>query len=59
MVNIHIVNLRSVGVPYSAPFGPFFPKDWKDLVVRAPIPTINQRPVYMQTKDKKSGNKGG
>ncbi|MDY0405854.1 spore germination protein [Virgibacillus sp. 179-BFC.A HS] len=58
MVNIHIVNLKSVGVPYSAPFGPFFKGDWNDLVMRAPLQTINRRPVYMQTKDDKSGNKG-
>lgn len=59
MVNIHIVNLKSVGVPYAAPFGPFFAGDMNDLVLRAPQPTINKRPVYMQTKDEKSGNKGG
>src|SRR5699024_9090418 len=28
MLNIHIVNLKSVGVPYSAPFAPTFIEDW-------------------------------
>lgn len=56
MVNIHIVNLKSVGVPYSTPFAPTFLKDWTDLVLRAPIPTLTKRPKYMQTNDDISGD---
>lgn len=59
MLNIHIVNLYSVGVPYSTPFAPSFLKDWSDLVVRAPITSMTRRPTYMQTEDKKSGDVGG
>ena len=59
MLNIHIVNLKSVGVPYSAPFAPIFIKDWGDLVFRAPIPTLTKRPKYMQTEDVKSVDLGG
>lgn len=58
MVNIHMVNLKSFGVPYTTPFAPFFKEDWKDLIFRAPIMTITKRPTYMQTMDKKSANKG-
>lgn len=61
MVNIHIVNLKSFGVPMSAPFAPFFKDDWKDLVFRAPITMIKERPKYIQTIDDRStgnANKG-
>ncbi|MFD1413375.1 spore germination protein [Oceanobacillus jeddahense] len=58
MINIHIVNLMSFGVPYSTPFAPSFMNDWKDLVLRAPIAMLKRRPVYMQTNDKKLMNKG-
>jgi len=59
MINIHIVNLKSVGVPYSAPFAPGFLPDWKDLVLRVPVPMMTKRPEYMQTRDSRAGNKGG
>ncbi|WP_164670184.1 spore germination protein [Virgibacillus doumboii] len=58
MVNIHIVNLRSFGVPFSSPFAPFFFKDFKDLVLRAPITMLTRRPGYLQTDDSKSTDKG-
>ncbi|MFD1171162.1 spore germination protein [Oceanobacillus picturae] len=59
MLNIHIVNLKSFGVPYSTPFAPAFIKDWKDLVLRAPIPMLKNRPQHMQTMDDdRTGNKG-
>ena len=59
MINIHIVNLKSFGVPYSTPFAPSFFKDWKDLVLRSPIATLSQRPQYMQTDDKVRMDKDG
>ncbi len=59
MINIHIVNLKSVGVPYAAPFAPGFLYDWKDLVLRVPVPMMTKRPEHMQTKDSRAGNKGG
>ncbi|MBP2079890.1 spore germination protein [Oceanobacillus polygoni] len=58
MLNVHLVNLKSFGVPYTTPFAPNFLSDWKDLILRAPITTIKSRPIYMQTQDKKSVNKG-
>ncbi|WP_377559035.1 spore germination protein [Ornithinibacillus salinisoli] len=54
MINIHIVNLKSIGVPYSTPFAPSFVNDWKDLVFRAPVTELKRRPLYLKTKDKKS-----
>ncbi|WP_010529583.1 spore germination protein [Lentibacillus jeotgali] len=58
MINIHIVNLKSIGVPYSAPFSPTFFRDWKDLVLRAPITMRPRRPSFLRTDDSKSANKG-
>jgi len=51
MINIHIVNLKSFGIPYSTPFAPNFPRDWKDVILRAPITMLDQRPQMMQTDD--------
>lgn len=51
MINIHLTNLKSYGVPYTAPFAPAFFPDWKDLIVRAPIVMVTQRPEMLQTKD--------
>ncbi|WP_163970922.1 spore germination protein [Oceanobacillus halotolerans] len=58
MINIHIVNLKSIGVPYSSPFAPNFLGDWTDLVLRAPVPMLTKRPKYMQTNDKEAADKG-
>ncbi|KAB8137713.1 spore germination protein [Gracilibacillus oryzae] len=54
MVNIHIVNLKSIGVPFSTPFAPTFFKDWGDLIFRKPVPLLTERPRYMQPNNKKS-----
>ncbi|WP_179151964.1 spore germination protein [Oceanobacillus senegalensis] len=54
MMNIHIVNLKSIGVPYSTPFAPTFWKDLKDIVIRAPITKLTTRPAYLKAKDEVS-----
>ncbi|SHG88908.1 spore germination protein [Ornithinibacillus halophilus] len=54
MINIHIVNLKSLGIPYSTPFSPTFSQDWKDLVIRAPFSFVTRRPKFMKTKDEKA-----
>ncbi|WP_156291042.1 spore germination protein [Oceanobacillus salinisoli] len=60
MINIHIVNLKSMGIPYSTPFAPTFTNDWKDLVLRAPITKLTKRPSYLKTMDSQSkDNKPG
>jgi len=54
MINIHIVNLKSFGIPYSTQFAPGFLSDWKDIVLRAPAQVLKRkRPVYLQTRDDK------
>ncbi|WP_407945391.1 spore germination protein [Paenibacillus silvestris] len=51
MINIHIVNLKSFGIPYSTPFAPLFIRDWKDLVLRAPLHFMKKRPQMLQTNN--------
>ncbi|MCZ8520789.1 MULTISPECIES: spore germination protein [Paenibacillus] len=51
MINIHLVNLRSFGVPYSAPFAPQLMRDWKDLVLRAPLVFLTKRPRLVRAED--------
>jgi len=57
MINIHLVNLTSFGVPYSAPFAPFFARDWKDLIVRMPPMELDKRPQVNQPADPDRLNK--
>ncbi|RKQ34583.1 spore germination protein [Oceanobacillus halophilus] len=54
MINIHIVNLKSIGVPYSAPFAPTFLKDFRDLVIRSPITKLTKRPTHLKPLDDQS-----
>lgn len=51
MVNIHLVNLKSFGIPYSTPFAPNLLSDWKDLILRAPVTMMDKRPQMTQTED--------
>lgn len=51
MINIHIVNLKSFGVPYSTPFAPTFLSDFKELVFRAPFTAITKRPSFLRPAD--------
>jgi spore germination protein len=59
MINIHIVNLKSFGVPYSTPFAPNFMSDWLDLLIRAPLTINKKRPKFMQVEDETAMDKGG
>lgn len=51
VIVIHLVNLRSFGVPYLAPISPMLLRDWKDLVMRAPVTFLRKRPQMLQTED--------
>lgn len=59
MLCIHIVNLKSMGIPYSAPFSPNFIENLKNLLIRAPIMTIKKRPPYLEPLDMQKVNSGG
>lgn len=59
MINVHLVNLKSFGIPYSTPFAPFMLKDLKDVVMRVPILMLGTRPKMMNTLDQVMIDKGG
>lgn len=47
---IHLVSLRSFGIPYLAPIAPFKVKDQGDVFVRMPFWSNRKRPTYLYTK---------
>ncbi|WP_066052549.1 spore germination protein [Robertmurraya korlensis] len=50
MMVIHLVSLRSFGIPYLAPVAPFRPKDQDDVFIRMPIWKNKKRPSYLYPK---------
>ncbi len=44
VVFIHLVALRSFGIPYMSPLAPLLLHDLKDLFIRAPLWTLDTRP---------------
>lgn len=48
---IHMLSLRSFGVPYLAPVGPLKPKELKDVLIRAPLWTMKNRPKTVTWSD--------
>lgn len=59
MICIHIVNLKSMGTPYSGPFAPYFIDALKNTFIRAPIMTLKKRPPYLEPIDDQKVNSGG
>ncbi|NBD24165.1 spore germination protein [Paenibacillus sp. T1] len=48
----HLLSLKSFGVPYLAPLVPGSFQGMKDLVVRAPLSWMSERPSFLYPKDK-------
>lgn len=51
LILLHLVELRSFGVPYVAPFSPFQGQDSKDTLFRAPWQWMNRRPVIYRPQN--------
>jgi len=49
---IHLVRMKSFGIPYLAPAVDTKIGDLKDMYIRAPISELKERPKYMKTVDK-------
>ncbi len=49
---LHIVSLRSFGIPYFAPLAPLFLKDMRDMFVRLPAWSLNRRPSVYRAENK-------
>ena len=48
---MHLVSLRSFGVPYFAPIAPLFLKDLGDMFIRLPLWLQTHRPTYYRPED--------
>jgi spore germination protein KA len=44
---IHLVSLRSFGVPFMSPLAPITVSDWKDVIFRAPTWWMIKRPTFI------------
>ncbi|MDQ6420964.1 spore germination protein [Paenibacillus sp. LHD-117] len=51
LILLHISNLRSFGIPYLKPFAPFYWKDFKDTLLRAPLWMMRERPQKLANQD--------
>lgn len=63
---VHLCTLRSFGVPYLAPMAPMKHREMKDVLIRAPIWSLNARPhlsgsynEYRQSSGQKPGPNQG
>ncbi|GJM80366.1 hypothetical protein HMSSN139_28620 [Paenibacillus sp. HMSSN-139] len=52
LIVIHLLGLRSFGIPYMTPISPQFPENMKDVWVRAPRWSMHQRPVLSTGSNK-------
>lgn len=50
---IHLLGLRSFGVPYMSPVAPQIPQNLKDVFIRAPRWSMNNRPAFFSGRNKK------
>ncbi|MFD2442841.1 spore germination protein [Bacillus sp. CGMCC 1.16607] len=48
---LHMCSLRSFGVPYMSPFGPFIHDDIKDTLIRKPLWKMTSRPRLISQKN--------
>lgn len=48
---VHLVSLRSFGVPYMSPFAPFELKSIKDTIIRGPLWSFNERPESLRPQN--------
>ncbi|WP_339236563.1 spore germination protein [Oceanobacillus sp. FSL W7-1281] len=52
MLIVHLVSLRSFGIPYLAPFAPLVPNSLKDSIMRGPIWSFNERPKSLHPQNR-------
>lgn len=50
---IHLLGLRSFGVPYMSPVSPLIPQNLKDVFIRAPRWSMNERPAFFSGANKR------
>ncbi|MDR6227235.1 spore germination protein [Desmospora profundinema] len=50
---LHLIKIRSFGLPYLAPFSPLHLSDLKDTLIRIPWPFMKKRPTLYRPKDQR------
>ncbi|MEV5026783.1 spore germination protein [Paenibacillus sp. LPE1-1-1.1] len=50
---IHLLGLRSFGIPYMSPVAPLISQNLKDVFIRAPRWSMNERPAFFSGANKK------
>lgn len=58
LILLHLVSLKSFGVPYMAPISPSSLTDMKDTVIRVPLNYMFRRPSLIQTKNQRRRETG-
>lgn len=53
LIVLHLASLRSFGMPYMSPIGPFESKDLKDSIFRFPWPLLKTRPANLKVQNLK------
>lgn len=51
IVVTHLASIRTFGIPYAAPLFPIVWKDWKDTILRLPLPMLWHRPGTLDPQD--------
>ncbi|MBU9710365.1 spore germination protein [Bacillus tamaricis] len=49
---IHVTTITSLHSPYLTPVAPAYPRDWKDIFIRAPLRMLKNRPLSNQPQNK-------
>jgi spore germination protein KA len=56
VIVLHLCSIRSFGIPYMTPYGPYISSEFKDSIVRVPHWMMNRRPQSMVSQDVLRGN---
>lgn len=62
---VHLMSIKSFGIPYMAPWATASWQDLKDTIVRYPLPAFRRRPIIYSSTDRirqvnhREGSKGG
>jgi spore germination protein KA len=56
VIVLHLCSIRSFGIPYMTPYGPYISSEFKDSIVRLPHWMMSKRPTSLVSNDVIRGN---
>jgi spore germination protein len=56
-LGVHMVQIKSFGVPYMSPLAPIRLRDQQDTLVRLPFKYLKKRPMMLKTQDETHSNR--